>query len=94
MRVVFDTNILLSAFLTQGGVAQQVFSKSVAAHAVLTSEYILHEATEKLSGKLKVPEREIASFMRFVRTRMTVINIPGKPGGIDFKDLGPHHLPL
>ncbi len=92
MRVVFDTNILLSAFLTQGGVAQQLFAKAVASHAVLSSEYILQEAVKKLSGKLKVPEREIGSFMRYVRARMTVIDLPEKVARIDFKD--PKDIPI
>lgn len=92
MRVVFDTNILLSAFLTEGGAAQQLFAKVVAAHAILTSEYILQEAVGKLSGKLKVPEREIGFFMRYVRTRMTVIDLSEKVGRIDFKD--PKDIPI
>ncbi|MFH1800864.1 MAG: putative toxin-antitoxin system toxin component, PIN family [Candidatus Omnitrophota bacterium] len=87
MRVVFDTNILLSAFLTKDGVAQQLFARVIAGHEILASEYILKEAVEKLSGKLKVPERETGSFMRYVRTRMTVIDLSGKTRRVDFEDL-------
>jgi putative PIN family toxin of toxin-antitoxin system len=92
MRVVLDTNILLSAFLTQGGVAQQLFVRIVAAHAILTSEYILQEAVKKLSGKLKVPEREVEFFTRYLRTHMTVIDLPEKIEKIDFED--PKDVPI
>ncbi|OGX11725.1 MAG: putative toxin-antitoxin system toxin component, PIN family [Omnitrophica bacterium RIFOXYB12_FULL_50_7] len=87
MRVVFDTNILLSAFLTKGGVAQQLFVRAIAVHAVLSSEYILREAHEKLSDKLKVPEPTVVFFMRYLRARMTVFDFPDKVERIDFEDL-------
>jgi uncharacterized protein len=92
MKVVFDTNILLSAFLTPGGVAQQLFLRVVEAHAILTSEHILKETVEKLSGKLKIPERETGFFMRYVRARMTVIDLTEKIGPIDFED--PKDIPI
>lgn len=86
MRVVLDTNILLSAFLTKGGAAQQLFVRSIAVHRVLVSEYILREACEKLSGKLKVPDALVAVFIGYVRTRATVPDLPEKEGHIDFED--------
>lgn len=95
MRVVFDTNILLSAFLTKGGVADQLFMKAIEIHAVLTSDYILQEAAKKLSGKLKVPDQEMSFFMRYVRSRMTVISLSEKIAPIhfeDFKDIPILHL--
>jgi putative PIN family toxin of toxin-antitoxin system len=92
MRVVFDTNILLSAFLTEGGAARQLFSRIVANHALLASEYILQEAVGKLSGKLKVPGREIVSFMCYVRARITVVDPSEKPEHIHFKD--PKDIPI
>lgn len=92
MKVVFDTNILLSAFLTKGGVAEQLFSRVVATHTILTSEYILQEAVEKLSRKLKIPEREVGLFIRYVRARMTVIDTLEKSESIDFED--PKDIPI
>ena len=87
MRIVLDTNVLLSVFLTRGGVAEQLFAKVVAAHAALISEYILQEAARKLSQKLKVPDREVEAFIGYVRSRMTVIDLSGKKMAIDFEDL-------
>ncbi len=92
MRVVFDTNILLSAFLTHGGIAQQLFARVVAAHTALTSEYILQEASKKLSGKLKVPARETELFMRYVRARMTAVNLSQGHEAIHFGD--PNDIPI
>ena len=85
MKVVFDTNILLSAFLTRAGVAQQLFVRAVAAHQVILSEYILQEACEKLSGKLKVPESLVAVFIRYLRSRAVVVDLKVK-SSVDFSD--------
>ncbi|HNX68423.1 MAG TPA: putative toxin-antitoxin system toxin component, PIN family [Candidatus Omnitrophota bacterium] len=92
MRVVFDANVLLSAFLTRDGIAQQLFVRVLADHETLVSEYILREAVEKLSGKLKIPEREVEVFARYIRARMTVIDPSEKAGPIDFED--PKDIPI
>lgn len=92
MRVVFDTNVLLSAFLTQGGAAQQLFMKVLGKHTILTSDYILREAEEKLSQKLKVPAREIGVFMRYLRSRTSVIGLTHEASPIDFED--PKDIPI
>jgi putative PIN family toxin of toxin-antitoxin system len=92
MKVVFDTSVLLSAFLTKSGIAQQLLERVFAVHTSLTSEYILREATAKLSGKLNVPEREVEFFTRFLRTRMTAIDLPEKSGRINFED--PKDIPI
>ncbi|MDD5226722.1 MAG: putative toxin-antitoxin system toxin component, PIN family [Candidatus Omnitrophica bacterium] len=92
MKIVLDTNILLSVFLTRGGVAEQLFAKVVAAHATLTSEYVLQEAARKLSKKLGVPDREVAAFIGYARSRMTVIDLSGKKSTIDFED--PKDIPI
>ena len=92
MKVVFDANVLLSAFLTRSGVAQQVFVRAVAAHQVLSSEYILREVGKTLSGKLKVPAPEVAHFMNYARTRMVVIDLPKDSAHIHFED--PKDIPI
>ena len=92
MKVVFDANVLLSAFLTRSGVAQQVFVRAVAAHQVFSSEYILREVGKTLSGKLKVPAPEVASFINYSRTRMAVIDLPEDVAHIHFED--PKDIPI
>ena len=92
MRVVADTNVLLSLFLTEGGTAQQFFTKAISGHALITSEHILGEAVRKLSGKLQVPEREVGAFTHYLRSRMTVVELPRDPGSIKFED--PDDIPV
>lgn len=92
MRVVFDTNILLSAFLTKGGIAQQLFTRVAATHTMITSEYILREAAGKLTIKLKVPEREVISFTSSLRARMIVVDVPANAEEIAFQD--PKDIPI
>jgi putative PIN family toxin of toxin-antitoxin system len=92
MKVVFDANVLLSAFLTRSGVAQQVFIRAIETHQVLSSEYILREVSKTLSGKLKIPVPEVASFMSYARSRMAIIDLPENSPSICFED--PKDIPI
>lgn len=56
MRVVADTNVLISAFLF-GGLPQAFLDLSLfGTHTLITSDALLDELDEKLRGKLAVPE--------------------------------------
>ncbi len=86
MKVVFDTNVLLSAFLTRSGIAQQLFVRSLGAHQVLLSEYILEETSAKLTGKLAIPASLVNGFIRYLRARTTVIDLGPQPSSVEFSD--------
>lgn len=51
MIIVFDTNVLISAFITSGP-SRDVFEYAARKHQVVTSLYILGELKEKWLGKL------------------------------------------
>lgn len=62
MRVVFDTNVLLSATLWQGSVAQKLLAKLVATNAeFFTSGQILSEYQKVLKRDFNSSDEEIAS---------------------------------
>ncbi len=67
LRVVFDTNILISAFATPKGVAGKVYDAWVEGKCILvTSEYILNEFARIAKNKLKFQEREILPVVNFI----------------------------
>lgn len=73
MRVVFDTNVLISAFLSTSGTSHIVFEGAVQNHSVLVSEYILSEFRRTLSRKLNVPGAVIDEAVQEIRKCVTVL---------------------
>lgn len=53
MRIVLDSNVLISAFATRG-LCADLFRDVVASHELVVSDYILAEVHEKLVLKIKV----------------------------------------
>lgn len=85
MRVVFDTNVILSGFLTATGISQYVFSLALKRHTVILSEHILKELTKNLSVKLAVPPSKIRRLVDFLRRRTLIYEVPPNPK-IQFPD--------
>jgi putative PIN family toxin of toxin-antitoxin system len=54
VKIVLDTNVLVSAFATRG-LCADLFRDVVAHHSLAVSDYILEELHAKLVGKLRVP---------------------------------------
>ena len=52
MRIVIDTNVLISSFIGRG-TSHKVLEHCVRNHNVVTSQFILGELREKLTGKFK-----------------------------------------
>ena len=79
MKIVFDTNILISAFLTTSGPSEYVFKLGLKRHTVILSEYIIKEFVEKLSEKFQIPHEKIDTAVRFLRNRAVVVQVPANP---------------
>ena len=54
MKIVLDTNVLVSAFATRG-LCADLFRDIMSHHTLSVSDYILEELHAKLVGKLRVP---------------------------------------
>ncbi len=65
MIVVFDTNVIISAFISSGQ-ARDVFEFAVENHRVVASPYILGELREKLTGKLGFSPKDYAGIQRIL----------------------------
>ena len=76
MRVVLDTNVLLSAVFTRG-VCEALLDACVESEEVelITSEYILQEFDRHATGKFGVPEQEARDAVEFMR-RLSVVVAP------------------
>jgi predicted nucleic acid-binding protein len=60
VKIVLDSNVLISAFATRG-VCADLFREVVATHELILSDYIVTEVREKLSIKFKIPDTTVAA---------------------------------
>ena len=67
MIVVFDTNVIISAFIASGQ-ARDVFEYAVENHQVVASPYILKELKEKLTKKLGFSSDDFDGVRRIVES--------------------------
>ncbi|OGP75141.1 MAG: putative toxin-antitoxin system toxin component, PIN family [Deltaproteobacteria bacterium RBG_16_49_23] len=76
MKVVFDTNIFISAFAIPGGRAEEAYLLGLRGRFTLyTSVPILTETAEKLREKFGWEENKIIQFLRTIRD-ITIIVKP------------------
>lgn len=58
MRIVLDTNVLISAFITRG-VCRRLFEHCVESHQIVISEFILNEFSNTLIRKFGFAKEEV-----------------------------------
>ena len=66
MRVFFDTNVLVSAFLARG-LCADLLRLVLTEHTLVTSEVVLTELREVLSRKGRLPAQQIDAIESFLR---------------------------
>src|SRR5712692_1232417 len=77
MRVVFDTNIFISAFLILGSQGEQAFLFAQRRRfALYTSVPILTETAQKLREKFNQPEEDIKAALRLISRVAVVLKPP------------------
>jgi putative PIN family toxin of toxin-antitoxin system len=76
MKIVFDTNVLISAFVFNG-FSKEVFEYCFSYHQLYTSPWILNEFREKMGVKLKVPEDKIAVVIELIKEGYRIVNPTG-----------------
>ena len=69
MIIIFDTNVILAAFLTHGASAE-VVEYCITEHKVFISTFILGEVEDKLRNKFHFPPAKVADLLRFLRDQM------------------------
>lgn len=73
MRLVFDTNVLLAAYLTRG-VCHELFLHCERSHEIVTSDLLLREFESKLLRKLKLPPTKAAAAVAQIRSAAEIVN--------------------
>jgi putative PIN family toxin of toxin-antitoxin system len=66
MRVFFDTNVLVSAFLARG-LCADLLRLVLTEHTLVTSEVVLAELRDVLSRKGRLPAQQIEAIEAFLR---------------------------
>ena len=72
MIIVFDTNVILAAFLTHGASAE-VVEHCITQHQVFVSPFILDEVEDKLRNKFRFPPAKVADLLRYLRAQLELI---------------------
>ncbi|HNR88852.1 MAG TPA: putative toxin-antitoxin system toxin component, PIN family [Spirochaetota bacterium] len=65
MKVVLDTNVIISALVTHG-ISFRVLDLCIDHHSLYISEFIVNELCSTLSGKFRVPAKDIAKTKSFI----------------------------
>ena len=76
MRVVLDTNVLIAAFVSRGGLCAKLLEHCVEAHEIVTSAGLLDEYQEKLVRKFRLTPELADSNVALFRTLMVVVDPP------------------
>ncbi len=80
MKVILDTNVLLSAFAARG-LCDAVLEVCVATQELMLCEYILVELEEKLRKKLKMSPDQASEIMEFLREQAQFVECADVPVG-------------
>jgi len=78
VKILFDTNVLIAAFIVRG-VCSDLLEHGIQQHLLVTSEFILNEFREKLTGKFKFSAEEAEAAVGLLLSRMVVV----KPVDLD-----------
>jgi putative PIN family toxin of toxin-antitoxin system len=73
MKIVLDTNVILSALITQG-LSSRVFDICIDKHHLYISNWIINEVASKLIAKFKIPNKEIDRVIDFLNNAFMVID--------------------
>ena len=66
MKLVFDTNVIFSAFATHG-LADSIFEFCLQQHTIVLSDHILEELEKSFLKKLKMPQDKIQAVLSFLK---------------------------
>lgn len=84
MRVLLDTNVLVSAVTTRG-LCADLFRAVLAAHELVICAQVLQEVPRILSMKFGVPEPLVAEYLELIGQEAIVAE-PGDPPDLPLQD--------
>lgn len=72
MRILFDTNILIAAFITEGK-CSELLEHCLRKHKIISSEFILAEFHKHLVQKFKFSETESQEAINLLRMKIEIV---------------------
>lgn len=75
MRIVLDTNVIISAFVF-GGNSAKVLEKCILKHDLYISDWILNETSRVLNKKLKTSPGIVSKISQIIQSEFSLVN-PG-----------------
>ena len=81
MNIVIDSNVYISAFATHG-ICHLLLENCIVNHKIFTSEFILREVKEKLTGKIKLPADTVGEIIDYLRGQAVLATPLIKVSGI------------
>ena len=72
MKVVLDTNVILSSYLTEG-ITHKVFNFCLLHFSIYSSDFIISELSRKLKKKFNVSDNDIKSFVSSIKKVSTLV---------------------
>jgi putative PIN family toxin of toxin-antitoxin system len=84
MKVLLDTNVIIAAFAARG-LSADVLELCLSGHTVITSEYILSEVREKLTGKIALPASIADDIIAYLR-EYSILAVPLPVTDVECRD--------
>lgn len=72
MKIVFDTNVIISSFLFPG-FSTKVYNFCIKNYTVITSDWLIEELEEKLIDKFKIQEETIEEIISLLKHKISCI---------------------
>jgi len=72
MRVFFDTNVLIAAFVSHG-ICAELFEHCLTRHTILTTEWVLGEYNRSLREKFSFNKHLTEKSLSFLKINLTVV---------------------
>lgn len=66
MKIFFDTNVLIAAFIVRG-TCSELFDHCLIEHKIYISQWVLDELYEKLVRKFRFPKTKVDQIVNFIR---------------------------
>lgn len=65
MKIFFDTNVLIAAFIVRG-TCSELFNHCLVEHKIYISQWVLDELYEKLVRKFRFPKTKVDQIVNFI----------------------------
>ena len=72
MKIFFDTNVLIAAFIARGA-CSELFDHCLSEHTIYISQWVLDEFHEKLVKKFRFPKAKVDQLVKFIRNNTEML---------------------